>query len=211
MSALINRITKRSLGRDMLQQSKVTTSSHARTPCTICWLHGSCRLASLVRTRSAHGPTKCFLPRNRCRELLRPTFPNDYRAILLRPQQDRMTTTLSISSMNPPPSEISSLARLCFAGDIIANDDINLAFHSEFETYLKHGHRSVDLWPVLLTAIQHKRPGIIALLLSRGLQLNSMYVYEAVATRSKEVFDAFLKSGWDLNKPLSTFDPPVLA
>jgi hypothetical protein len=113
--------------------------------------------------------------------------------------------------MNPPPLEITTLARLCFTGDITANDDINLAFHSELETYYKHGHRSLDLWPVLLTAIQYERPGIITLLLSRGLQLNSMYVYEAVATGSKDVFEAFLKSGWDLNKPLGTFDPPVLA
>lgn len=126
-------------------------------------------------------------------------------------QSITMTTTLSISPGDSPPLEIYSLARLCTTGDIIANEPVHAAFCSELDAYYKRGYQPSDLWPVLLTAVKHCRPGMIKLLLSHGLPLQTMHVCEAVKTGSKEVFEAFLASGWDLNEQLGMFNPPVLA
>ncbi|KAJ8114970.1 hypothetical protein OPT61_g3272 [Boeremia exigua] len=109
----------------------------------------------------------------------------------------------------PPPSEISLLARLCIEGDV-DNDDISSAFHSDLNAYLAPCNPPSDLWPVLLAAIDHCRPGIITLLFCQGLSILPLFLERAVEVGSKAVFKAFLDNGCDLNKPLRQFCPPVL-
>ncbi|KAI1666360.1 Ankyrin repeat protein [Pyrenophora tritici-repentis] len=109
--------------------------------------------------------------------------------------------------MSPPPIEITTLARICRVGDL----DDDQSFHDELESFERKGHRSVELWPVLFSAVRHARPQIIKLLFSRGLAMNQMYIKQAIQTRSRDVFQAFIDSGWDVNEPWVNFHPPVLA
>ncbi|KAL1796092.1 hypothetical protein ACET3X_006316 [Alternaria dauci] len=41
--------------------------------------------------------------------------------------------------------------------------------------------------------------------------MNEMYIRQAIETRSKEVFEAFVESGWDVNETWDNLHPPVLA
>jgi hypothetical protein len=115
-----------------------------------------------------------------------------------------------VSNSSPPPEEISHLAHICYSGDL-DNDDVNEVFRSSLEAFEQKGFSLLELWPVLLSAVQSARPKIIKLLLSRGLVMNEMYISQAILTPSKEVFQAFLESGWDINAPLNSFHPPMLA
>ncbi|KAF1958345.1 ankyrin [Byssothecium circinans] len=110
----------------------------------------------------------------------------------------------------PPPEEISYLSQLCYFGDL---DDkaVHTAFRNSLEAFEQNGRSLRELWPVLLSAVQSARPHIIKLLLSRGLEMNEMYIKQAIQTRSKEVFQAFLESGWDVNMLWDNFHPPILA
>lgn len=110
----------------------------------------------------------------------------------------------------PPPEEISHLSRICYIGDLDVND-VNVTFRNCLEAFEQTGHSMLELWPVLLSAVQSARPEIIKLLLSRGMVMNEMYIRQAIETRSKEVFQAFLDSGWDVNTLWDNFYPPVLA
>lgn len=122
-----------------------------------------------------------------------------------------MVTTPAVHPVDPPPPrEITDLARLCLQGDL-EHDDINLAFQTNLQAYSRQGHQMSLLWTVLFAAVQYARPRIFTLLLSQGLQLHPMYVEQAVSTGSKEVFQAFLDNGWNVNEPLYSFRPPVLA
>jgi hypothetical protein len=124
-----------------------------------------------------------------------------------------MTSTIALPPVhnpNPPPEQIPSLARLCYIGDLNAND-VNRSFRDGLEAFEQKGHPLHELWPVLLSAVQSDRPEIIELLLSRGLAMNEMYIRQAVETRSKNVFRAFLDCGWDMNSTWDNFQPPVLA
>jgi hypothetical protein len=109
-----------------------------------------------------------------------------------------------------PPKEISDLARLCYIGDIDVND-VNETFRNDLEAFKHRGHPLCELWPVLFSAVQSARPEIIKLLLSEGLVMNEMYIEQAIETRSREVFQAFIDSGWDVNTPWDELHPPVLA
>lgn len=109
-----------------------------------------------------------------------------------------------------PPSEIPFLARLCITGDL-EHINVNSTFHAKLDAYFQKGHQTPELWPVLLAAVEYARPKIITLLLSQGLAIHQMHVLQAVRTKSKEVLQALLDSGWDINQPLDTFYPPVLA
>ncbi|KAF1843450.1 ankyrin [Cucurbitaria berberidis CBS 394.84] len=110
----------------------------------------------------------------------------------------------------PPPEEISYLSRICYIGDLDVNV-VNETFRNGLEAFEQKGHSLLELWPVLLSAVQSARPKIIKLLLSRGLVMNEMYIRQAIETRSKQVFQAFLESGWDVNTLWDNFHPPILA
>ncbi|KAF2793655.1 ankyrin [Melanomma pulvis-pyrius CBS 109.77] len=111
---------------------------------------------------------------------------------------------------SPPPGEISDLSRICYIGDLDVND-VNVNFRNGLESFEQTGHSLRELWPVFLSAVQSARPEIIKLLLSRGLAVNEMYIRQAIETRSKEVFQAFFDSGWDVNTVWDNFHPPILA
>ncbi|KAE8832169.1 hypothetical protein P3342_013139 [Pyrenophora teres f. teres] len=115
-----------------------------------------------------------------------------------------------VKTTSPPPIEITTLARICRIGDL-DDDDVNRSFHDDLESFERKGHRLLELWPVLFSAVRYARPQIIKLLFSRGLAMNQMYIKQAIQTRSKDVFQAFIESGWDVNKPWVNFHPPVLA
>jgi hypothetical protein len=106
-----------------------------------------------------------------------------------------------------PPEEISALSQLCHLGDL-DNQDVNVAFRRGLEVFERKNQSLCELWPVLLSAVQSARPKIIKLLLSRGLRMNEMYIRQAIKTRSKEVFEAFIENGWDVNE---TWDNVSLA
>lgn len=120
------------------------------------------------------------------------------------------TVTLPPANNTPPPEEISNLAQICYFGDLDVND-VNETFRNALEAFKQKGHPLCELWPVLLSAVQSARPEIIKLLLSEGLVMNEMYIRQAIETRSKEVFQAFIESGWDVNMIWDNLHPPVLA
>jgi hypothetical protein len=115
-----------------------------------------------------------------------------------------------VIDLGPPPSEISALAQLCYEGDL-GDKRIDETFYECLRAYERENHPLDELWPVLLSAVELNRPGIIKFLLSRGLPMNEMYINQAIKTRSKEVFQAFFDCGWDVNTTWNNFRPPVLA
>ena len=119
---------------------------------------------------------------------------------------DTSTPTLPpATNINPPPVEITKLAQICCIGDLDV-DTVNESFHSNLASFEQKGHRLLELWPVLFSAVRCARPEIIKLLLlCRGLAMNQMYIKLAIKTRSKEVFQAFIDSGWDVNKPVLAY------
>ena len=120
------------------------------------------------------------------------------------------TTTFPPANTDPPPEEISDLAQVCSIGDLNVGY-VNETFRNVLEAFKQKGHPLAELWPVLLSAVQSIRPGIIKLLLSEGLVMNEMYIRQAIETRSKDVFQAFFDSGWDVNTIWDNLHPPVLA
>lgn len=102
------------------------------------------------------------------------------------------------NNTSAPPKEIFDLSRLCYIGEFNDNH-VNVAFRTGLEAFEQRSHSLLELWPALLSAVQSARPEIIKLLLSRGLVMNEMYIRQAIETKLKEVFEAFLESGWDVN------------
>ncbi|RMZ72423.1 Ankyrin repeat [Pyrenophora seminiperda CCB06] len=113
-------------------------------------------------------------------------------------------------SHTPPPIEITLLARLTLIGDL-DNEKVNKQYHTHLDAYLEKGFPIYLLWPALLAAIEDARPLAVKTLLSRGMEISRMFVIQAINTKSKEVFQVLIDSGWDINEPVDTFYPPVLA
>lgn len=47
-------------------------------------------------------------------------------------------------------------------------------------------------------------------LLHCGLPESPIYVFEAVKVRAKDVLEIFFDNGWDINRPMSQMEPPIL-
>ncbi|KAH8723977.1 hypothetical protein GQ44DRAFT_760693 [Phaeosphaeriaceae sp. PMI808] len=104
----------------------------------------------------------------------------------------------------PPPKEVATLTRVCILGDL-DDDSVRKFFENELQAYTQHGHPLNLLWPVLLAAVEYARSRIIKHLLAQ------MHIQQAIKSRSKEVFEAFLDNGWDAHNLVDTFYHSALA
>jgi len=68
----------------------------------------------------------------------------------------------------------------------------------------------LDLDTIMIDAIKHDDAQFAEALLSHGLPLHPDYALEAAKWKAKNVLEALFKNGWNVNKPISDAQPPVL-
>ncbi|KZF20702.1 ankyrin repeat protein [Xylona heveae TC161] len=107
-----------------------------------------------------------------------------------------------------PPKEISSLADASAAGDL---DTVRNILQSYIKCQSPEDSRLQEFWPVLLTALSYDRAEIVSYLLDAGIPLSSLHIQQAVRTKSADIFEVFLRHGWDINAPFSETQPSALA
>lgn len=62
----------------------------------------------------------------------------------------------------------------------------------------------------MVDAIRSNNVYLVKELLRRKLPISPVYVFEAVNAKAKDILTTFFDSGWDINKPMSGMDPPIL-
>ncbi|KAJ5926872.1 hypothetical protein N7516_008645 [Penicillium verrucosum] len=62
----------------------------------------------------------------------------------------------------------------------------------------------------MVDAVRHDDAQFAEALLSHGLPLHPDYALGAAKWKAKNVLEALLKNGWNINKPISDAQPPVL-
>lgn len=60
-------------------------------------------------------------------------------------------------------------------------------------------------------AIMRDCSPFISEILYRGIPFHWSYAREAIKSKARDSLDLFLERGWEINKPLNEFDPPLLA
>jgi hypothetical protein len=67
-----------------------------------------------------------------------------------------------------------------------------------------------DLDTIMMDAIRNNDTQFTLELLSHGLPLLPDYALEATKWKAKNFFELFFEKGWDINKPISQAQPPLL-
>lgn len=67
-----------------------------------------------------------------------------------------------------------------------------------------------NLSEVMVYAVRLNKVCLVQELLRRKLPMSPIYVFEAVKARAKDVLESFFHNGWDINKPMSRMDPPII-
>ena len=68
----------------------------------------------------------------------------------------------------------------------------------------------LDLDTIMIDAVRHDDAQFVEALLFHGLPLHSDCALEAAKSKAKNVLEALFKNGWNVNKPISDAQPPVL-
>ncbi|KOS44424.1 hypothetical protein ACN38_g4651 [Penicillium nordicum] len=68
----------------------------------------------------------------------------------------------------------------------------------------------LDLDTFMVDAVRHDDAQFAEALLSHGLPLHPDYALGAAKWKAKNVLEALFKNGWNINKPISDAQPPVL-
>lgn len=63
---------------------------------------------------------------------------------------------------------------------------------------------------VMVEAIERDDAQFVQELLDRGFPMNSLYASQAIQGKAKKALEISIKSGWDINQPVSELKPPVL-
>ena len=63
---------------------------------------------------------------------------------------------------------------------------------------------------IMIDAIRYDDAQFAEALLSHGLPLHPDYALEAAKWKAKNALEALFKNGWNVNKPISDTQPPVL-
>lgn len=67
-----------------------------------------------------------------------------------------------------------------------------------------------ELSVVMMDAVEYDCPGIVSELLRYGMTVHFSFALKAISRKLKHVLEIFLKNGWNINKPISETEPPVL-
>ena len=93
--------------------------------------------------------------------------------------------------------------------------DGDLAMVKDLFSQLRNSNASqaVLSWPgsSLHLAIKHRQEIIVRYLLDEGVEVGCSHIKLATEMRAKSIVQLLLKYGWDINTPLSWFEPPILA
>ena len=65
--------------------------------------------------------------------------------------------------------------------------------------------------PILREAIDRDLAEVVECFLNHHVPMNSMLVLEATRNTSYRILQAVLDNGWDINEPISSYEPPALA
>lgn len=113
---------------------------------------------------------------------------------------------ISRSGTPPPiPNQMLSLAH--HIQDI---DDDEHQLQDFLDHKLSDDHDIRHLFGAMSYAICLNKVCITKELLRRGLPMSPIYVFEAVKARAKGVLEIFFDNGWDINRPMSQMEPPIL-
>ncbi|KAJ6016261.1 hypothetical protein N7540_010852 [Penicillium herquei] len=68
----------------------------------------------------------------------------------------------------------------------------------------------LDLFTIMVDAIDHDDAQFVEALLSRGFPSDSDAALQAVKGKARDVLEVLFKYGWDINSPISDAQPPLL-
>lgn len=84
-------------------------------------------------------------------------------------------------------------------------------FHHMLDSLISNDKFDIrDLDAIMIDAIRHDDAQFAEELLFHGLPLHPDYALEAAKLKAKNVLEALFKNGWNINKPISDAQPPVL-
>lgn len=124
------------------------------------------------------------------------------------PHEPRPGTTWDRDRLQTPAHVIEELRSILIVDGNLTKfqkrlDELMSANEGEFRIH--------DLGiPVMFEAIKRDSLPFIMELLSRGIRMNSSFVKVAVTSGAQQALNLFLWNGWDINKPETEMDPPVL-
>lgn len=104
-----------------------------------------------------------------------------------------------------PPATLEVLRVSCVSGDIRKFREI-----LESQSSSSEGIDICDCYAIMIEAIKRDDVQFIKELLDRGLPMDPLYALEAVNAKAKGALEIFLKTGWNINQPMSELKPPVL-
>ncbi|KAL3455762.1 putative hspc200 [Aspergillus heterothallicus] len=116
---------------------------------------------------------------------------------------DEELVALSNSWRETPQEEIHEMVQACAEND-------STRFNTAFNTWLAHGFDIHELEPVLQEAVVRNNVEVVSTLAENGYLGIGSVAHVAIESRSKDVLEFMLKSGWDINNAPQTY-PAVLS
>ena len=108
----------------------------------------------------------------------------------------------------PPPTEIKQLEEASASGDLVA---VQTIFEYEFLQRPDADRVEIDRFAgSFVAAIKNDHYVIASYLLSQGIPINICHFTMAVEMKSYSFLQLFLDSGWDINTPIDSANPPPL-
>ncbi|KAL8673288.1 MAG: hypothetical protein Q9168_002286 [Polycauliona sp. 1 TL-2023] len=131
-----------------------------------------------------------------------------------------MATNYNLCSSWSPPDEdgesfIQSLEEACQAGDVERTHQVYSRWLSDQHPDSKTGLLPAGrLRPAAHRAVTNNQPACLAYLCQQRLKINdnivSAALYAAVETQSAACLGVLLDHGWDINRPTSWHEPPLM-
>lgn len=93
---------------------------------------------------------------------------------------------------------------------ILLNEALDDGNIQRFRNILDSGFEQTDLVQSMHAAIRQNLPDFVSETVNRGFPIGARHAVEAIQHRSKDVLRTLRHLAWDINEPLSRFDPPAL-
>lgn len=106
----------------------------------------------------------------------------------------------------PPPISESELSLLKELREL---SDSELG--PRFDRALREGEEIECLYQAMNDAIFSNREALVKELLKCKMPVSSSCVQTAVDVKAKDILTIFFDNGWDINTPMGTMKPPILA
>lgn len=115
-----------------------------------------------------------------------------------------------ISRSETPPPIPNQMFSLVYHIQALGIDDDEQQLQDFLDHILSDDYDVRHLSGVMSYAIWSNKVCIMKELLCRGLPMSPIYVFEAVKARAKDILEIFFHNGWDINRPMSEMEPPIL-